>query len=315
MHELTAQALPLPEWLAVLEREYLAAFVPAGGGALKLAIVDDAALPAALARLGALAAPHGLHLVSVNAARTRVHMLQDVVFALARALPWDDLVQKCLERLFADNEHPWPRPGVAMTLPDLAAAFATAPALLSRHIDRWLSRLIWDDRSLAQDFRAAMLRLCLARLEGEDASHVLTWLRGEKVPLALLRTADISARIGRHTARAMLVSMCHFVRLCGGAGILLTLDLRQVSRQGAPAEGDLRYSTAAAMDAFEVLREIIDDAEHLPGLLAVVLAGPELIAGDPRRALAQYAALQMRVWPDVRPGGRQNPVAPLVWLS
>ena len=37
--------------------------------------------------------------------------------------------------------------------------------------------------------------------------------------------------------------------------------------------------------------------------------------GDPRRALGQYAALQMRVWPDVRPGDRQNPVAPLVWLA
>jgi hypothetical protein len=69
------------------------------------------------------------------------------------------------------------------------------------------------------------------------------------------------------------------------------------------------------MDAYEVLRELIDDAEHLPGLLMVVLADAELAAGDPRRALAQYAALQMRVWPDVRPGDRQNPVAPLVWLG
>jgi len=25
--------------------------------------------------------------------------------------------------------------------------------------------------------------------------------------------------------------------------------------------------------------------------------------------------LQMRVWPDVRPGDRQNPLAPLVWLA
>jgi hypothetical protein len=25
--------------------------------------------------------------------------------------------------------------------------------------------------------------------------------------------------------------------------------------------------------------------------------------------------LQMRVWPDVRPGDRQNSVAPLVWLA
>jgi hypothetical protein len=46
-----------------------------------------------------------------------------------------------------------------------------------------------------------------------------------------------------------------------------------------------------------------------------VLADAALATGEPRRALAQYAALQMRVWPDVRPGDRQNPVAPLVWLA
>ena len=44
-------------------------------------------------------------------------------------------------------------------------------------------------------------------------------------------------------------------------------------------------------------------------------ADAALATGDPRRALSQYAALQMRVWPDVRPGDRQNPVAPLVWLG
>ena len=315
MEELTAQALPLAEWLDVLEREYLTDFIPAGGGALKLAIAEEATLPAAQARLVALAAQHGLHPVAVDAAQTRIHMLQDVVFALARTLPSDDLIQTFLERLFAAHEYAWPQPGAAMTMPDLAAAFGTAPALLARQTDRWLSAAIWEDRRLAQDFRAAMLHLCLARLAGEDAAPVLSWLRGEEVALTLLRGADISARITRTNARAMLVSICHFVRQCGGTGMLLTLDLRQVSRVGAVGDGEMRYSTAAAMDAFEVLREVIDDAEHLPGLLAVVLAGPPLISGDPRRALAQYAALNMRVWPDVRPGDRQNPAAPLVWLA
>ncbi len=77
----------------------------------------------------------------------------------------------------------------------------------------------------------------------------------------------------------------------------------------------MRYSPAAVMDAYEVLQEIIDDTERLPGLFAVVLSDWALATGDPRRALSQYAALQMRVWPDVRPGDQQNPAAPLVWLS
>ena len=52
-----------------------------------------------------------------------------------------------------------------------------------------------------------------------------------------------------------------------------------------------------------------------PGCSCVVLANESLVGGDPRRALSQYPALQMRVWPDVRPGEGQNPVAPMVRLG
>ena len=69
------------------------------------------------------------------------------------------------------------------------------------------------------------------------------------------------------------------------------------------------------MDAFEVLRQIIDDSEHFSGLLLVVLADRSLIGGDARRSLDAYLALKMRIWSDVRPEGRDNPLAPLVVLA
>lgn len=317
MDVLTTTPLPLAEWLSLIEREYLSDFVPAGGASVKFAILDDAALDAAAERLIGLGQARGMLTVRVEAAHTRVHMMHELFFAIARALPWDGLVQRYLEGLFGANAYPWPRPGAAMSMAELAAAFAVAPALLARQRDHWLTVDLWEDRLLAQDFRAAMLRLCLARLEAEEdetAAPALRWLQGEKLSAAQRRPADISMRISRTNARAMLASLCRFVRRAGAAGLLLTLDARQLSRTTS-AEGELRYSPAAVMDAFEVLRELIDDAEHLPGLFAVVLADAALATGDPRRALGQYAALQMRVWPDVRPGDRQNPMAPLVWLA
>ncbi len=316
MDVLTTRPLPLAEWLAVVEREYLLEFVPAGGASVKVVILDDVAVAAAADRLIGLGQAHAMLTVHVDARRTRIHMMHELFFSIARALPWDSLVQRYLEGLFATNAYPWPRPGAAVAMAELAAAFAVAPSLLARQRDQWLTADLWDDRRLAQDFRAALLRLCLARLEpgGETAGPVLQWLYGERVSAALLRTADISVRISRTNARAMLASLCHFVRKAGITGVLVVLDVRQLACTVA-AEGVLRYSPAAVMDAYEVLREIIDDAEHLPGLFAAVLADAALATGDPRRALSQYAALQMRVWPDVRPGDRQNPVAPLVWLA
>ena len=69
------------------------------------------------------------------------------------------------------------------------------------------------------------------------------------------------------------------------------------------------------MDAFEVLRQIIDDIEHFGGLLMVVLADQSLIGDETKRSLDAYLALKMRVWSDVRPEGRGNPLAPLVILA
>lgn len=317
MDVLTTTPLALTEWLSVIDQEYLSAFVPAGGASVKLAILEDDAIDAAAARLTALGEARTMLTVRIDAAQTRIHMMHELFFTISRALPWDSLVQHYLQALFAANAYPWPQPGVPMTMPALADAFAIAPNLLVRQRDQWLTADLWADRRLALDFRAAILKLCLSRLEPECADEVnpvLQWLFGEKVPASQLHAADISARITRTNARAILASLCHFVRKAGASGLMVVLDVRQLARTSV-ADGSLKYSPASVMDTYEVLREIIDDAEHLPGLFVAVLANAALATGDPRRSLSQYAALQMRVWPDVRPGEQQNPVAPLVWLS
>ncbi len=317
MDVLTTPPLPLAEWLAVIEREYLAGFMPEGGASVKMAVGDDAAVEAATDHLLRLGGMRGMMTVHVDAATTRISLMQELFFAVARALPWDALLQSYVEGLFTAHDYPWPQPGAQLAMPELAARFGVAPTLLARQRDQWLTASLWDDRRLAQDVRAALLRLCLARLEpdgGDMAPPVLQWLRGEKVAATLLRAASISARIGRTNARAALASICRFAHKAGVAGLLVVLDVRHLA-QAVPREGMLRYSPAAVMDAYEVLREMIDGTEDMPGLFTAVLAGPELATGDPRRAISQYAALQMRVWPDVRPGDRQNPVAPLVWLA
>jgi hypothetical protein len=320
MQVLDVQPLKLDQWLQTVEQEYFAEYLPEGGAAAKFVVGDSPALARLVPAAGTLAARHGMLSVHLNAGATRLHMLQDVFFAIAGALPWDELVQRYLEALFSRNGYPRSQPWGALSMAALAREFGVAANLLARSRDQWLSHDLWEDPHLAQDFRAAMLRLCLARLEPTDpdegdASPVAQWLRGEKIGLALLRQYDIAARISRTNARAMLISLCHWLRKAGPKGLLLTLDLRPALRPAPLNEGDLRYSPAAVMDLYEVLREVIDDLEHLPGLFLLGFADQELMAGDRRRTLDAYKALEMRIWPDVRPGDRQNPLAPLVTVS
>jgi len=304
----TGDDLPLAEWLGIIEHEYLAGFIPAGGAAVKFAITCPERIPLITRGLGEAAVRHGLIALHLSATTTRVHMLHDVFFAIARQVPWEAMVQRQVEDMFARHGYAWPHPGHQVTMAELAEVHAIAPALLERSRDQWLSEEVWDDAALAQDFRSALMRLCLSRLgpdaeAGAAAEPVLQWLRGELASIGALRDVQIFSRINRHNARAMLASLCHWVRGAGAGGLLVTLDLRQILRPGAVGEGEVRYSPAAVMDAYEVLREL------------VVLADAALTAGEGKRALDQYVALKARVWPDVRPGERQNPVAPLVWVG
>jgi len=317
MLEINTQPLHSAEWLAVIEREYFDDFLRAGGASAKFAIGDEAAQEEIQTECAVLARRHGLLHAHLLASETKLHMAQELFFALVRAPPWDGMLQRYLEALFFRREHPWPRPGTAMNMGELAEAFDIAPAIMLRHRDRWLSRDLWDDHRMARDFRAAMISLCMSRLDPGDGGEMANtpvhqWLRGEKPPLSSLREFDITAQINRTNARAMLISLCHFLRKAGAAGLLLTIDLRAATRRG---DTTVRYSPSATMDLYEVLRELIDDLEHLPGLFILGLADQGFISGDRRRTLDTYKALEMRIWPDVRPGDRQNPLAPLVTVA
>jgi len=137
-------------------------------------------------------------------------------------------------------------------------------------------------------------------------------LRGELRRISNLKGTYIATKITRHNGRAMLRSLCRWLRLSGQGGLCIILDICQLSRTGVSAGEGIRYSTAAVMDGFEVLRQLIDDSEHFVGLFLVVFADEGLIGDDPKRSVHAYRALQERIWSDVRPEGRDNPLAPLV---
>ncbi len=302
-------------WLDAIEREYLADFIPAGGGAVRFIVAETAALEGLVNDLRERAAVCGLDIVPINLAAIRLHMLQNVVFAVVAALPWERLLRTRLEALVASAGYRWPEPGAALLLPALAEANGVAAHLLRRDLVQALSREIWQDPLLTQDFRNAMIALLASRLTGEDAAlaeAVMGWLDGTLRSVGQLRQVPIGRRIGRQNARAVLMSLCRWVRSCGGVGVLLMLDIRRLHRERREISEGLAYTPAAVMDCYEVLRQLIDDAGQFPGLFVAVLADDALLSDDPRRSLGQYTALQMRVWDDVRPQGGDNPLAPLV---
>jgi hypothetical protein len=241
-----------------------------------------------------------------------------VFFAIARNTDWDALAQRWVEAVFRKHQYEWPQPGKPVPIRQLSQANRQDENLLKRQVYEWLTDYIMRDREMAQDFRAAMTHLCMRRMEMADdraVAPVIEWLRGELRAVGAVRQVPINSKITRHNGRAMLRSLCRWLRLSGGPGLALTLDIRQLGRTDAIPEGQVRYSPAAVLDAFEVLRQLIDDAESFEGLLVAVLGDEAFTEDDPKRSVAAYTALKERIWADVHARGHENPLAPLLQIS
>lgn len=308
------------EWLRLIEEEYLSSFIPAGGAAVKFVVAPDAAMVETLVReFDALAARHELVRVHLDSAETRLHMIQDVFFAISRQIDWRGLAQSFVERLFAERRYLWPLPGQAVTITDLAAANNTDETFLRRYIPEWLTESVMGDTRMAQDFRIAMTQLCQERVAPNDADErgtpVLEWLRGELRTIGPLKRTFIYNKITRHNARPMLRSIGRWMRLLGYRGLLVTLDIRRLCNASPFGSPGVRYTTSAVMDAYEVLRQLIDEADHFEGFFLAVLSDPKFNNGDEKRSVSAYRALHMRICDDVKAAARDNPLVPLVTLA
>jgi hypothetical protein len=304
-----------------LGQEYLASYLPAGGGSVKLAVAGDADVADRFEQsLRAVADREHVLMVSLSAETTKAHMVDQVFFAVARQIDWDQVAVAILGAAY-DNIAVPATPG-RLTVAEVAADYDLDPRELYRSVRRQLEHTLLTDTSLPRELRRALLRLAQAHLGSGDVypaeAHVIQgWLTGEPVGLRDLRDAMIYARIGRHNARTMLTSIGRLLLRAGHRGLVLHFDLTRLAearRPPVPERTGIYYSKAAVLDAYELLRQLIDATDDLVALLVVAVVPPELVS-DEKRGLPSYAALQLRVADEVRDRRRTNPFASLVRLD
>jgi hypothetical protein len=146
---------------------------------------------------------------------------------------------------------------------------------------------------------------------------VLDWLRGDLRQISLLRSAMIFRRIGRHNARQMLFSLAHWSATNGSAGLVLELDVRRLGFARRPRleeRNGIYYTKASLLDAYELLRQLVDNTDELSHCCVVVVAAPEFLS-DPNRGLDAYQALKLRIYDEVRDRLRDSPYSSLVRLG
>ncbi|HEU5469373.1 MAG TPA: BREX system ATP-binding domain-containing protein [Actinophytocola sp.] len=321
-----APELNADEYLKQLCGQYLHSYVAAGGSAVKLVVTDSDETTAYFSRGLAEAAGDNEYLhLRLDAAQTRLQLIDELFFAVCRQIDWIALAARYLRQVYRDLDIPADEsvpPAEAVPVRRVAEANGMHAGELYRTIRRTLERRLLGEPTLLRQFGTAMLRLCHSLLgwtghDEEDRDIVLRWLSGRSVPVAQLRTVGLSSRIGRHHARYMFTSLTSWVQLTGHPGTVVELDLTRIGvarRPTAVARRGFYYTKAAALDTFEILRQFIDGVDDLfAGLLVVTV--PHQMAVDGQRGLPAYHALYLRVADDVYDHGRANPLGSLVRIA
>ncbi len=310
------------DYTAFLDTEYLHGYVDSGGAAVKFVLpADDESAGRFSTGLRQRAEAGGFAVVRVDAALTKVHLIEQIFFAVSRQIDWNALAATTARRALAVAGYPVPD-GDDISVDAVAAVRGVESRELKRDLDRHLQDFVYHDYAMVQEFRIAMLRLCQAQLrtgQVTDAEHsaVLDWLAGELRQISALKTALIFRRIARHNARHLLFSLAHWLSVNGRAGLVIELDIRRLglARRPGPDEREgIYYTKASVIDAYEVLRQLVDNTDELSHCCVVVVAPAEFIT-DPTRGIEAYQALKLRIIDEVRDQRRDNPYSSLVRLG
>jgi hypothetical protein len=317
--------LDVPGFLDFLNKEYLAGYVGRGGAAVKLLVVGGEPAATEVTR-GLDGLGDAFQHAAVDAATARIHMMDQVFAAVARQLDWVALAGAVVRSAYDRAGFPPPSgtgpAGQRLSIAIVAEHHEIDAAELYRSVRRAIEHLVLKDMGLSHEFRVAMLRLCQEQLDRGDVTEaeretVIGWLRGERVSAGDLRKLALHSKVNRQNARRLLLSTTRWLRLAGHAGLLLRMDLTRLAVARRPPAG-LRdgyyYSKSAALDAYELLRQLIDGTDEFEGLFVAVLLPPELI-NDEVRGLPAYTALQLRVIDEVRDRQRANPYSALVRIG
>jgi len=310
-------------WIDVIRKEYLQDFIKRGGAAVKFVISDkEVGNELFNMKLRKMAEEENYFYALVDAVSTKIHMIDKIFHEVACQVEWDTLSYHFIAQIFKENGYNLPERREDMNMHQIALLNNREEKRLRREFNTWLEQKIYRDFEMSQEFRLAMIRLCLDQLDTTGPSSFLVnavkeWLRGELRLISTLKEALIFQKIARHNARHMLFSLAHWLKINGINGLILGLDISRyvVSKRSKDPDDGFFYSIPAVLDAYEVLRQFIDETDEIENCLIVVFSTRDFL-GDDKRGLNRYEALRFRLGVDeVRDRHRQNPLASLIRLS
>lgn len=206
-----------------------------------------------------------------------------------------------------------------MTFGDYLSSQGQLDPLTKREMRHQLEQLFLANPLIDNNFGLACSLLTgnllgYPTLEEPSRRLLLLWLEGSReARLPSLRRLGLSpSRITKYNARHMLRSLVEVCRLAGYKGLLISVDDMEIMA-GADSTETIRYTRLKREDAYESIRELIDEIDTLKNTMFVFSFERSLMDNE-KAGLKSYQALWMRIQNEIE-GTRFNRFADIVDLD
>ncbi len=287
-----------------LSEQYLDTYIPAGGSKIKFVTGLQGSGKTFLAESLLMEAQARNYLtVSVSARSLWLHDFKEIYLEIIRQSNLEEILRGCARQIIRDTGRDPDVIPEDKKLIDYLSEQGDSIAFARSEIRGALNIQFTKNPLLDHTFA-----LCCSLLVGDllgyppqDATSrtaLLGWMRGEAVKAAQMKGIGISpVKITKQNARHLLRSLCEIIHYSGHPGLLVVIDDLEHLLSKNP-DDPIRYTKGKRDDAYESIRQLIDDIDTMRYVLFVMCMDRELMDNE-NAGLKTYQALWFRVQNEV----------------
>ena len=292
---------------------YLNEYIPGGGSLIQLLTGRKGSGKSHLIEYF-LGGAGNYKIASISARKVWIHDFKEIFFEVLKQVDLEGCLRVCCEKIITELGF---APGsYAGNFIDYLSDQNMNDPITKREIRLQLNKAFLQNPLMDNNFACVCALLAGGiighpLLDGPSHENLLGWLAGRKeVRLPALRSLGLSpVRITRHNARHMLRSLTEVIKMAGYDGLIIAIDDLDILISQENLD-DIRYTRLKREDAYESVRELIDEIDTLRNIFFLFSFDRRLI-DDEVRGIKSYQALWFRIQNEIQ-SGRLNRFSNLI---
>jgi len=284
------------------EKNYLNDYIPQGGNRIQFIMGRQGSGKTHLIEYF-LGHAENYKIASFSAREVWVHDFKEIFFEVLRQCDLEECLRRCSQTIVKELGF---SPGeFEGRFTDYLASKGLGDPITKREIRLQLNNLFMQNPLMDINFAYTCALLAGGQLghpllEEPAREALLGWLYGKKeVKLPTLRNLGLApVRITKNNARHMLRSLVEVIKMAGYSGLIIAIDDLDILISRDSLE-NIRYTRLKREDAYESIREIIDEIDTLCNVFFLFALDRKLIDDDVN-GIKSYQALWFRIQNEIQ---------------